>query len=84
MSIKEAKKYPIKMDSPESVISLINNTESGIYGTENEDGERVGVCVSKGVGMDVYTYQKNGWIRMDSYDLTGFKTLETFKGRYTK
>lgn len=84
MSIKEAKKYPIKMDSPECVIDLINNTESGIYGTENEDRERVDISISKGVGMDVYTYQKNGWIRMDSYDLTGFKTLETFKGRYTK
>ena len=84
MSIKEAKKYPIKMDSPESVISLINNTEDGLYGTENEDGEQVNVFVSKGVGMDVYTYQKNGWIRMDSYDLTGFRTSQTYKGRYDK
>lgn len=40
--------------------------------------------MSKGVGMDVYTYQKNGWIRMDSFDLTGFKVSKTFKGRYAK
>ena len=35
-------------------------------------------------GMDVHFYQKNGWIRVDSYDEDGFKTDETFSGRWDK
>lgn len=58
MNNKEAKKYLIKMDSPECVIDLINNTDDGLYETENEDGERVGVCVKRRRHGCIYISEK--------------------------
>jgi hypothetical protein len=78
------KLLPLNFDRPEVIKHFINNTESDMYGGKNVEGETVNVMLQKGVGMDVRTNQKNGWIRLDSYDSNGLKELETFDGRWDK
>lgn len=77
-------KLKTDLGNPEQVKDLINNNESSLYDTVNEDGEKVFVYLDKGIGMDVKTYQENGWIRVDSFDNDGFKTDEMFEGRWEK
>ena len=74
----------INLGSAEEVCQLIKDTPSGIYGSASEDEEHLVVHVEQGVGMDVHFYQKNGWIRVDSYGQEGTKDSETFSGRYNK
>lgn len=42
--------------------------DSGLYSSVNEDGCDVIVIIQEEVGFDIYTNQKNGWVRIDSYD----------------
>lgn len=75
-------KLAIDLASPEQVRQLIADTPSGLYGSVTEDGEKLAVYVDQGEWLDVHVYQKNGWIRVDSYGPNGIKDSETFTGRY--
>ena len=55
-----------------------------MYSSVSNDGEKVVVYIEQYTGMEVHFYQKNGWIRVDDYDENGFKTGETFSGRWNK
>lgn len=55
-----------------------------MYSTVSEDGEKVTVFIQQNEGMDVHFYQKNGWIRVTSYDENGYSSGETFAGRWNK
>lgn len=78
----ESMKFDIKLSSPECVKELIQKTESGIYETISDAGERVFVFMQQNRGMDVHFYQKNCWIRVDGYDKDGFKEDESYRGRW--
>lgn len=75
-------KLVTNLDSPNSVAKLINETPDGLYSTVSESGENVLVYMAQGEGMDLHFYQHNGWVRVDTYDNDGYKTDETFNGRY--
>lgn len=72
------------LEDEESRQKFIHNEESSLYGGVNVDGERVSVGLEKGVGMTITTYQKNGWIKVSSYDSLGLLDLDTFDGRWNK
>ena len=80
----ESVKFNIDLSSPECVKKLIQETENGMYSSVSNDGEKVVVYIEQYTGMEVHFYQKNGWIRVDDYDENGFKTGETFSGRWNK
>jgi len=75
---------PLAFADREAIKAFIHNNESSIYSGKNVDGEKVAVLLDTNSGMDVYTYQKNGWIRVTSYDKDGFSEGETFNGRWDK
>ena len=56
--------------------------ESGLYGCKNEDGEDVLVFFEKDEGMDIHTFQDNGWLRVNYFNNEGYSDGETFKGRW--
>lgn len=63
---------------------FIHNNESSIYGGTNGNGERVYVFLNRGEGMDVKTYQKNGWIQVSCYDKDGWMTDDMIEGRWDR
>lgn len=82
--IKNEQGLNLSFGDYEEIKAFINNTESGIYQGVNTDKEKVFVFLDKGKGMDVKTYQTNGWIRVNSYDKDGFSEGETFEGRHNR
>lgn len=46
---------------------------AGPYTAVNGDGEDMVITVSKDL-VEVRTYQKNGWIRINGYDRDGYRT----------
>ncbi len=74
----------LSFEKTEDIKNFIHTTESDMYGGKNEDGETVMVSLQQGVGMEVRTFQKNGWIRVTSYDKDGYLEGSTFDGRYKK
>jgi hypothetical protein len=64
--------------------AFIDNTESGMYGGKNEEGEDVMVMLDRGVGMDIYTYQSNGWVQVLDIDENGAIQGELFDGRWDR
>ncbi|PGT90027.1 hypothetical protein [Bacillus thuringiensis] len=74
----------INLNDREEIAKLIKSTESGMYSSHNEQGDEVVVFIQQGQGMDLHTYQSNGWIREDSYDETGLWEGDTFKGRWDR
>lgn len=82
--VKDAKKldYPIDLSDAKCIKDLIANTETGMYATKSNDNEDVVVYITKEECADFHFYQKNGWIREDSYDANGCKESESYIGRY--
>ncbi|HDX9663251.1 TPA: DUF2314 domain-containing protein [Bacillus cereus] len=76
------KKLAIDLTSAEVVARLIKDTESGMYSTTDSDGNQVVAFIAQGKGMDLRTYQGNGWVRVDSYDENGIWEGDTFDGRW--
>lgn len=74
----------INLDSPENVKNLIKKTENGMYSSTSETGENIVVYIQQNEGMEIHFYQKNGWVRVDEYDVDGYKISETFSGRWNK
>lgn len=68
----------------EGVKELLNDLDSGMYGGENVDGEKVAVMREVGHGLEVRTFQDNGWLRVNHYTEDGFDDGETFEGRWNK
>ena len=82
---KQTKKLldvPLSFDDYEAVQAFIKNNESSMYGGKNVDGETIMVSLEQGVGMDIRTYQHNGWIHISSYNKYGLKTDDSFDGRH--
>jgi len=78
------KKLAIDMADIEVRKDLVQNRKSNLYSTINEDGEDVVIALEQGVGMEVKTFQNNGWVRVNYYDANGAHDGETFAGRWNK
>ena len=68
----------------EDMKKLLSDTDSGMYGCKNSDGEDVLVMREEGHGMEVMTFQSNGWLRVNYYTELGHDDGETFTGRWDK
>lgn len=49
---------------------------------KNEDGEDQQISISTSSGIVLRTHQKNGWVRVNYYDIRGLPEGETFDGRW--
>lgn len=54
----------------------------GLYSSKNENGEDLTILVEDKRGFDVYTNQRNGWVRVNYYDEVGECTGEAFDGKW--
>ncbi len=68
----------------EDMKQLLSDIDSGMYGCKNSDGEDVLVMREKGHGMEVMTFQDNGWLRVNYFTESGHDDGETFTGRWDK
>ena len=68
----------------EGIKKLLQDTESGMYGAKNSEGEDVVVLREVGEGMEIVTFQSNGWMRVNYYTEQGYDDGETFQGRWDK
>ena len=72
-------------DSIENIQKLIKDLpESGMYGTKNVEGEDVIVFREVGLGINIYTFQSNGWLSISAYTEDGFEDGQWFNGRWNK
>ncbi|PJZ18733.1 hypothetical protein CEW46_26940 [Bacillus cereus] len=78
----EHKKLAIDLTDSDAIKKLIATTESSLYGTVNDKGERVLVGLDKGKGMELTIYQSNGWTRIEHYDKDGYRDHEAPGTRY--
>ncbi len=74
----------LSFDNTKDVRDFIHKNESSLYSGKNEDGEKVAVMLEQCVGLEIITYQNNGWIRETSYNNNGILELDTYKGRWNK
>lgn len=75
--MKKTLNYDLKTE--ESRRTFIQNEESSLYGAVDEDGNRVAVKLQKGIGMEISTFQSNGWTRVAEYDANGYFVGETYE-----
>ena len=68
----------------EDVEKLLSILDSGKYGCINEDGEEVVIFREIGEGIEMYTFQNNGWVRLNYFDEQGYDDGEDFCGRWNK
>lgn len=73
-----------EVGEPEGIHSLLNDLESGMYGCKNSDGEDVVVLREVGSGLEILTFQDNGWLRVNYFDENGYDDGEAFRGRWDK
>lgn len=70
--------------SPELLRQLIkDHGKSGTMFTgTNSEGEMMTISISSEEGIITNTYQNNGWVRVNYYDVDGICAGETFDGRW--
>lgn len=56
-------------ENEKELISFIKLAESDMYSGKDEDGNDIVVGIQKDVGFRISTYQSNGWIRINSYEI---------------
>lgn len=64
--IKNAVSYNL---GEKELINFIKTAESNVYNGTDEDGNTITVGIQKNVGFRISTYQSNGWIRINNYEL---------------
>lgn len=62
------------------LMDLYGDSKTSFRGS-NSDGEAVDLSISRN-GIQLTTYQDNGWLRVDVYDARGNKESERFEGRW--
>lgn len=67
--IENLRKLGLGPQEETEFIDFIMNTDSELYDGRNSAGETVVVGVQKGAGIQVSTYQDNGWIRINRFEL---------------
>lgn len=59
----------IDFENDNSLIDAILNCKSDIYTGKDVEGNEIVIATQNNVGIRVSTYQSNGWIRINNYDL---------------
>lgn len=57
------------LNNDKEVIKLIQEVESDILAGTFSNGESFSLRIQKNVGLTISTYQDNGWIRINNYEL---------------
>lgn len=61
-------------------INKYKDLDYAVFGS-NTDGDDIEISFSE-EGAVVKTYQSNGWLRVNYYDVNGYMADETFEGRW--
>lgn len=72
----------VNMGCHDEIVNFMMTNEEGIYSGINEDGERAVILLDKHDGMEVITYQRNGWVNKKWYSKEGLFEGDTFDGRH--
>lgn len=59
----------INFEDDNSLIDAILNCKSDIYTGKDVEGNEIVIATQNSVGIRVSTYQSNGWIRINNYDI---------------
>lgn len=59
----------INFEDDNSLIDEILNCKSDIYTGKDVEGNEIVIATQNSVGIRVSTYQSNGWIRINNYDI---------------
>jgi hypothetical protein len=71
------------LSNAEEVAKFLKDSSYGLFAGKNENDETVHAVIAED-GMEVTTFQSNGWVRVDTYSTDGLKTDETYDGRWNK
>ena len=55
--------------SERELIDFINSSESDLFTGKDVEDNDISIIINKGVNIEYRTYQSNGWIRINSYEL---------------
>lgn len=69
-----------KVETRRKIMEQYGDCKS-IFCGNNEDGEMVEIHVSAD-GIILKTFQLNGWVRVNDYDVNGYDCGETFEGKW--
>lgn len=78
----ELSKNFVTAEGRRKLMELYGDSKTSFRGS-NSDGEAVDISISYS-GIQLTTYQENGWLRVDVYDGMGHKESERFEGRWRK
>lgn len=59
----------IDFENDNSLIDAILNCKSDIYTGKDVEGNEIVIATQNSVGIRVSTYQSNGWIRINNYNI---------------
>ena len=69
MSDKELIKS-IDLKDDNSILEVLSKVQEGeLYTAKNENNEDIIIAIQPNVGLRISTYQSNGWIRINNYDI---------------
>lgn len=73
-----------RFDEPKIKRQLIEQygDRDTVYSGKNDSGESVQLSFDKDKGIVQYTFQSNGWLRVNYYDKDGRATGETYDGKW--
>lgn len=53
-----------------SILEVLSKVQEGeLYTAKNENNEDIVIAIQPNVGLRISTYQSNGWIRINTYDI---------------
>jgi hypothetical protein len=55
--------------SERELIDFINSSESDLFTGKDVEDNDISIIINKGVNIEYRTYQSNGWIRINRYEL---------------
>lgn len=55
--------------SERELIDFINSSESDLFTGKDVEDNDISIIINKGVNIEYRTYQSNGWVRINRYEL---------------
>lgn len=55
--------------SERELIDFINSSESDLFTGKDVENSDISIIINKGVNIECRTYQSNGWVRINRYEL---------------
>lgn len=60
----------IDLEDDNSILDVLSKVQEGeLYTAKNENNEDIVIAIQPNVGLRISTYQSNGWIRINNYDI---------------